>query len=858
MHAAQYRLANGLLVNLRQDPGATQASALVHLSAGSLHEPEAWPGLAHLLEHVLFAGSERFQGEERLMAWTPARGGRLNATTQAASTAWFVEVAAPDLPDATARLVDMLQRPLLTTEAIRQEAAAIDAEYRMLAQHRETLSEAALSKAFAAPHPLHRFHVGSQTHFGQDLPALRQALRAYHQQFFHTARLTLWLQGPQSLAELRQLAATWGGEFQQATPQAGWSAADSTARLPPSAWPPALVLRPERQFRLQLPGAERLQFSFLIASPEPQTFSLLQELLGDTASHSLLATLRAHGLCDEIDLLEPYRSDAQAVISVVFHLCDRADVKSEAVASVPAAVEALFGHWLKLLSSLTAQQRHHYAALSRRRFARLSSLDRLRAQAFGLPPATEEMLAQSDAWPDLLRQLRPETMTRLHISADAVAESVTVQGFMLNLSAGRAPEKSLVPDTWAENAGLTFADSPLPVPPSLPAERVPLSHFPALCAPVLLLNPINGGLSAAQAALTDAVLQTISGACRHQGGELHFERRQGSWLLRLSGSQALMLAALNEMNNRLRAPAAADIALGERLARRAAQQQRGDIAVRALLAALPLAITHQRQAGSHADAFTPVSSGADRPAGTLLLNEPAPLSAISLSAVGWEATLYGGDKALYLALSRLLSRFPGQFPFHQPPGASQVPAELKAEAQEAARYLFPTKSPDAAVLLFCPLAEHDAVCLAAWQLIAAFAEPPFFQQLRMEKQTGYVVSCRFHQSAGAAGVLFALQSATFTAEQLFREIGEFIAGMADVICQITTEALQEKARTLRLVEGETLPENLDAVLSAWQKQQLTLPVLTQEMLNSLTSARLRRYYQQLAEAPWRWIRISNQ
>lgn len=856
MHAAQYRLANGLLVNLRQEPGATQASALVHLSAGSLHEPDEWPGLAHLLEHVLFAGSERFQAEERLMAWTPARGGRLNATTQAASTAWFVEVAAPDLPDATARLVDMLQRPLLTTEAIRQETAAIDAEYHMLAQHRETLCEAALSQAFAAPHPLHRFQVGSQAHFGQDLPALRRALRAYHQQFFHTARLTLWLQGPQPLAELRQLAATWGGEFQQAIPQADLSAADNTALLPSSAWPPALVLRPERRFRLQLPGAERLQFSFLIASPEPQTFSLLQELLCDTASHSLLATLRAHGLCDEIALLEPYRSDAQAVISVVFHLCDSAGVKSEAVASVPAAVEALFGHWLKLLSGLTAQQLHHYAALSRRRFARLSSLDRLRAQAFGLPPATEERLAQSEAWPDLLRQLRPETMTRLHISADPVAESVTVQGFMLSLSARCAPEKSLVPDTWAENAGLTFADSPLPVPPTLPAERVPLSHFPALCAPVLLLNPINGGLSAAQAALAEAVLQTISGACRHQGGELHFERRQGSWLLRLSGSQALMLAALNEMNNRLRAPAAADIALGERLAQRAAQQQRGDIAVRALLAALPLAITHQRQAGSHADAAT--SFSADRPDSTLLLNEQAPLSAISLSAVGWEATLYGGDKALYQALSRLLSRFPGEFSLPQPPGASRAPAEHKAEAQEAARYLFPTESPDAAVLLFCPLAEHDALCLAAWQLIAAVAEPRFFQQLRMEKQTGYVVSCRFHQSAGTAGMLFALQSATFTAEQLYREIGEFIAGMGDIIRQVTTEALQEKARTIRLVEGEMLPENLDAALSAWQKQQLTLPALTQEMLNSLTSAHLHRYYQQLAETPCRWISISNQ
>lgn len=60
-------LANGLRVNMLHDPQAPRAAALIHSDAGSHHEPPAFPGLAHLFEHVVFAGSRQFQGDERLM-----------------------------------------------------------------------------------------------------------------------------------------------------------------------------------------------------------------------------------------------------------------------------------------------------------------------------------------------------------------------------------------------------------------------------------------------------------------------------------------------------------------------------------------------------------------------------------------------------------------------------------------------------------------------------------------------------------------------------------------------------------------------------------------------------------------------
>ena len=204
------RLSNGLRVERVSDPQATRAAALLQVDVGSHQEPDAWPGLAHLLEHLLFAGSCRFSGAQRLMSWLPAQGGRLNATTLGSSTAYFFECAPSQLAEALARLSDMLAAPLLAEDAIRQEIATLDAECQLLGSHQETLCEAALSSAFQ-PHPWQRFQAGNARHFGSDIAALRTALQQFHQRYYRAPHMTLWLHGPQSDDELWQLAQHHGG-----------------------------------------------------------------------------------------------------------------------------------------------------------------------------------------------------------------------------------------------------------------------------------------------------------------------------------------------------------------------------------------------------------------------------------------------------------------------------------------------------------------------------------------------------------------------------------------------------------------------------------------------------------------------
>ncbi len=88
MHTRSLTL-NGLRVTLVHQPDATQAAALVKVAAGSHDEPDNWPGLAHLLEHMLFSGGQRWPDEGRLMSWVQAQGGQVNATTLARQSAFF-------------------------------------------------------------------------------------------------------------------------------------------------------------------------------------------------------------------------------------------------------------------------------------------------------------------------------------------------------------------------------------------------------------------------------------------------------------------------------------------------------------------------------------------------------------------------------------------------------------------------------------------------------------------------------------------------------------------------------------------------------------------------------------------------
>lgn len=787
----QMRLANGLQVQLIHDPLATSAAALIQVDTGSHDEPEEWPGLAHLLEHLLFTGSSAYQDDERLMAWVQAEGGKLNATTLATSTAYFFEIASHKLEPGFARLVDMLAEPLLAVQAVQQEVAVIDAEYHMLCSYADTLCDAALSQAVIGPHPLQRFCVGHRQSFGDDIPRLQQALRRYYQQFYHAANLRLWLQGPQPLAQLSALAQRYGAQF-SCTEQT----IDSAANVP-------LILQSERTLALCCAGAPRLRLSFILPSPPKRlkpALVLLRQLLIDSAEQSLLAILRARGLADDICLLLPYCDDRQAILTIEISVC----------ADDPALcteIEILFWQWRQQLLSLSRLSRHHYASLAVRAFDYLAPLDQLRAQAFGLAPIERE--EESD-WQALLQLLHRDNATRLWSSPAVKADAIDAQGFRLQLGPLTFPprhEASAVPlfRFYPQPQQVDFA--------VLPTSKIRLPHIvPDVGKGMLLLSPAPGNLLSERSRhLIQACLRTLSGHCAHLGGELVFDVHQGLWLLQLRAENSVMLSSVAQLMSRLSRISDEDRAQGERAFAKAELAARADIAVRRLLQKLPMFLMQQG-----------------------VMQPDASADSTALLPPAWQAILYGGNAELHHQLSHLLTRFPATI--------NTGSTEYSEAIFVPRRYAMATDGPDSAVLLFCPLGEQSALCLAAWRCLALIFEPHFFQRMRVEKSIGYVVSCRFHQSAGFAGLLFALQSPSCSSAELFAHIEEFIVEMAGVIAAISPKIMAEKLAILRDALQISRRDKPEQAREYWWQQQAYFPAMTEQDITQLDLPLLQHYY----------------
>src|SRR5579871_2693870 len=89
----EYRLDNGLQVLLFPDNSKPTVTVNVTYMVGSRHEGAGETGMAHLLEHMLFKGT---QTHKEIMGELSAHGNNFNGTTSWDRTNYFETVPATD------------------------------------------------------------------------------------------------------------------------------------------------------------------------------------------------------------------------------------------------------------------------------------------------------------------------------------------------------------------------------------------------------------------------------------------------------------------------------------------------------------------------------------------------------------------------------------------------------------------------------------------------------------------------------------------------------------------------------------------------------------------------------------------
>ncbi len=103
---------NGLTVLSEQLPSVRSAAVGIWVRTASAHEHRSQMGVSHLLEHMVFKGTER-RSARQLALELESRGGSLDAFTGRDHTCYQAHVLDVDLPRAVDVLTDLVRRPLL-------------------------------------------------------------------------------------------------------------------------------------------------------------------------------------------------------------------------------------------------------------------------------------------------------------------------------------------------------------------------------------------------------------------------------------------------------------------------------------------------------------------------------------------------------------------------------------------------------------------------------------------------------------------------------------------------------------------------------------------------------------------------
>ena len=120
-------LENGLQVVVVRSPLAPVVTVVMNYLVGSREAPEAFPGMAHAQEHMMFRGSPGLSADQ-LSDIIALMGGMFNADTQETVTQYFFTVPSEDL-DAALHIEAIRMRGVLDSERLwKQEKGAIEQE----------------------------------------------------------------------------------------------------------------------------------------------------------------------------------------------------------------------------------------------------------------------------------------------------------------------------------------------------------------------------------------------------------------------------------------------------------------------------------------------------------------------------------------------------------------------------------------------------------------------------------------------------------------------------------------------------------------------------------------------------------
>jgi predicted Zn-dependent peptidase len=283
-------LENGVRVVTERVPSVRSVALGFWIRTGSVAENEEQAGISHLLEHMLFRGTERY-GSEEIDQIFDAMGAEVNAGTDKEATSLYTRVLDRHLERAFDVMSDMVWRPRFgELEAEREVVLEEIAMYEDDPQDRvfDLLGEAVFGR-----HPLGRPVIGTAEVVGA---ATREQLSAFHAERYLPHSIVIAAAGSVDHDALVAMArATAGGP---ALSQAGLGGSAATNGAAGSALA-AAEAAPDFERRVRFLEKDTEQYHVCIggagmAHDDERRFAMrvLEGVLGGTSSSRIFQEIR--------------------------------------------------------------------------------------------------------------------------------------------------------------------------------------------------------------------------------------------------------------------------------------------------------------------------------------------------------------------------------------------------------------------------------------------------------------------------------------------------------------------------------------------------------------------------------------
>lgn len=204
-------LSNGLKVLLVSDPDTDKAAASLVVFRGSYHDPEAYPGLAHFLEHMLFIGTEKYPEVDAYQTFIAQHGGSSNAYTAGDHTNYFFDIHPDQFQPAMDRFAQFFISPLFAADYVDREKNAVHSEYQLQLKADNWRGAAVFYAAMNPKHPRARFNIGSLETLGD---GVREALLQFFREHYSADQMVLVALSNEPVAQMQTWVAPMFGAIE--------------------------------------------------------------------------------------------------------------------------------------------------------------------------------------------------------------------------------------------------------------------------------------------------------------------------------------------------------------------------------------------------------------------------------------------------------------------------------------------------------------------------------------------------------------------------------------------------------------------------------------------------------------------